>query len=122
MNQMKKDAPRLKPAVRHSEVFKRLRSYWLGKTRRVEVNDNEKKPRIVKNKDQEEKKPDVKTDEKKEAPVTKKKEEASEKKQEPTTPQKGSEGVYLEPRKNVCMEECKIKVERKGKEVECGRL
>ena len=92
------------------------------KTRRVEVNDNEKKPRIVKNEDQEGKKPDVKPVETKEAPATEKKVEASEKKPEPTTPQKGSERVHLEPRKNVCMEVCKIKLERKGKEVECGRL
>ena len=40
----------------------------------------------------------------------------------PISPQKCSEKVHLEPAKRGCMEECKIKVERKGKEVECGRL
>ena len=40
----------------------------------------------------------------------------------PIPPQQGSEKVHLEPAKRGCMDECKIKVERKGKEVECGRM
>ena len=43
LKKMKKDTPRLKPAARQSEKFRRSRSYWLGKTRRVEVKDDGKR-------------------------------------------------------------------------------
>ena len=70
LKKMKKAHPRMKPMMRgQSEIFRRSRSYWLERTRKVSVDeeDAEKGP------------------------------------------------VKLEPRKKVCMEECKIKVTHKGK-------
>ena len=73
---MKKNTPRLKPVVRgHSEVFRRSRNFWLGKTKKTTIS-----------------------------------------------PEKDSEKVLLELAKRVCLEECKFKIERKGKEIECGKL
>ena len=78
LKKMNKTHPRKNPMREHSEISRRSISFWLGKTRKVAIDEEE-----------------------------------NDKQKEP---------VKLAPRKKVCMEECKIKVTHKGKQVECGSL